>query len=49
MSLQPGNAYKLIKEGVSHFNAKRYKECLDACERAIQLDPDCARAYHGKG
>ena len=49
MSLQPRNAYKWIKEGIGHYNAERYKECIDACERAIQIDPDCARAYHGKG
>ncbi|MGI9059005.1 MAG: tetratricopeptide repeat protein [Ktedonobacteraceae bacterium] len=49
MSWQPENADKWIKEGISHYNAKRYNACLDACERAIQLDPDCARAYHGKG
>src|SRR5260370_15634 len=49
MSLLPGNAYKWIKEGIGHYNAKRYKECLYACERAIQLDPDCAEAYYGKG
>ena len=49
MSLQPGNADKWIKEGISHYNAKRYQECLGACEKAIQLDPACARAYHGKG
>lgn len=49
MSLQLGNAYKWIKEGIGHYNAKRYKECLDACERAIRLNPDCKEAHYGKG
>lgn len=49
MSLQSENIDELIKEAISHYNAKRYKECLDACERAIRLDSNCARAYHGKG
>ena len=49
MSQYSENAYTWLREGIRHYNAKRYQECVDACERAIQLDPDYVRAYHGKG
>lgn len=49
MPLQPESTNKLIEEAIKLYNAKRYNECLSICEKAIQLDPICARAYHGKG
>ena len=49
MPLQPENTNKWIEEAIKLYNIKRYNECLSICEQAIQLDPACARAYHGKG
>src|SRR6266542_556295 len=37
-----------LMEGINHYNAKCYEECLEACDRAIQLDSKYVRAYHGK-
>jgi tetratricopeptide (TPR) repeat protein len=31
------------------YTAQRYEEALRACNQAIELDPQCARAYHGRG
>jgi len=49
MSPRPKNSSEWVKEAVRYYKAECYTECLEACEEAIQLNPDCARAYHGKG
>ena len=49
MSPRPMNAYKWIKEGIGHNNAKRYKSVYTHVSETIQLDPDCVEAYYGKG
>lgn len=36
-----------IKTAIWHYNAKRYKEAIEACNNALTLDPHCVRAYHG--
>ncbi|GCF08374.1 tetratricopeptide repeat protein [Dictyobacter arantiisoli] len=38
-----------LKKGITHYENLQYKEALEACEQAIQIDPAYARAYHGKG
>jgi tetratricopeptide (TPR) repeat protein len=38
-----------LNEGSVLINLKRYEEALAACEQAIRLDPNDARAYTGKG
>ncbi len=38
-----------LKEGKAHFNARRYKEALTACEEALRIDPNYVDAYLTKG
>src|SRR5258708_10945607 len=38
-----------LKEGATLRDLKRYEEALAACEQAIRLDPNFAKAYNGKG
>jgi tetratricopeptide (TPR) repeat protein len=38
-----------LKQAINFYKAKKFREALSACERAIRDDPSCSRAYHGKG
>jgi Flp pilus assembly protein TadD len=38
-----------LQEGINHYNTEDYTNSLRACERAIQLEANYARAYYGKG
>ncbi len=38
-----------LSEGIHHYNNRRYKQALVACEQAIQFDSSFSRAYHGRG
>ncbi|HEY6285865.1 MAG TPA: tetratricopeptide repeat protein, partial [Ktedonobacteraceae bacterium] len=38
-----------LQEGINHYLAEDYTNSLLACEQAIQLDANYARAYYGKG
>lgn len=38
-----------LEEADSHLKANRFKEALEACEHAIQIDPNNALAYNMKG
>ena len=40
---------EFLKISNIYFHEGKYQEALKFCEEAIQLDPKCARAYHGKG
>jgi len=48
-----GNSQKskeqYLSEGIAYDKAKQYQLALEACEQAIQLDCNYARAFHGKG
>ena len=43
------SAKQYVNIAARYYNTGYYKDALAACEYAIQLDPTCARAYHGKG
>ncbi len=38
-----------LDEALKFYKEKRYKETLEACEQAIQIDDKFTRALHGKG
>ena len=38
-----------LSEGIAFYEARQYQLALTACEQAIQLDSNYARAFHGKG
>ena len=38
-----------LEDAIRHYRAAQYQEGLTACNNAVQLDPKCARAYHGRG
>lgn len=38
-----------IEKAIVRYKARHYKDALRACNNAIQLDPNYARAYYGKG
>jgi tetratricopeptide (TPR) repeat protein len=42
-------AFAYHNKGFALGELKRYEEELEACEKAIELDPDYALAYHNKG
>ncbi len=45
----PKTKEQWFQEGINHYHAKYYTKSLLACEQAIQLDANHARAYYGKG
>ena len=40
---------EFLKISNAYFHEGKFQEALNFCEKAIQLNPNCARAYHGKG
>src|SRR5437660_7478247 len=48
-----GNSQKskeqYLSEGIAYYKVKQYQLAIEACEQAIQLDCNYARAFHGKG
>jgi len=38
-----------IEDAISYYKEQRYREALEAFEQAIQIDPDCVKALHGRG
>ncbi len=38
-----------LDNATKYYKATQYEKALRACTNAIQLDPQCARAYHGRG
>ncbi len=41
-----GSAQSYIDLSLTHFNQGRYKECIDACNQALKMDPNNADAYN---
>ncbi len=40
---------KLIEQALRYYKDEQFDIVIGICNRAIQLDPNCARAFHGKG
>ena len=38
-----------LDEGGAHYDAERYQEAIATCDRAVELDPNYAVAYHNRG
>ena len=38
-----------LSEGLAYYQARKFQLALTSCQKAIQLDSNYARAFHGKG
>ncbi|MFN8006275.1 MAG: protein kinase [Terriglobia bacterium] len=47
--LDPLSLYMVVKASDSYINARRYDEAMELCRKALELDPNYARAHYWSG